>query len=49
MDNFDTEIQCDECIPALYEMTPEEYAEFCKEYNEWLDKHQGYRPEKEYA
>jgi len=35
---------------ALYEMTPEEYAEFCKEYNEWLDKQEeGYEPEKEYA
>lgn len=49
MDDFDTQIQCDECIPAPYDMTPEEYAEFCKEYNEWLDQQKGYEPEKEYA
>lgn len=49
MDNFDTEIQSDELIPAPYNMTSEEFAEFCKEYNEYLDKQESYKPENEYA
>lgn len=50
MDDFDTQIQCDELVPAPYNMTKEEYEEFCREYNEFLDQQeQGYRPEAEYA
>lgn len=46
MDDFDTQIQCDESIPAPYNMTKEEYEEFCLEYNDYLDQQEsGYKPE----
>ena len=32
------DIQSDEMIPAQYEMTAEELAEFHKEYNDWTDQ-----------
>ena len=31
------DIQSDEMIPAEYDMTPEELAEFQKQYNDWSD------------
>jgi hypothetical protein len=32
-----TDIQSDEQIPAQYDMTPEEWAEFQREYNDWAN------------
>jgi len=32
------DIQSDESIPALYDMTADELAEFHAEYNDWSDK-----------
>ena len=44
MGPFDN-IQSDEYVPAQYDLSPEEYAEFQDEYEEWADEQDANLPE----